>query len=202
MGVKSIAPGETATIDIRALRDNQVQDQEQRTIPYDVAHGQVRWAIIQSEGTDLLALIGRSEQVDEVKAVSSTYACQNCCSDFTQSTFISPSQVDMQVGQSITMSVFEQRVDCYGFPYLVPVSASWSSNKNSVATVSGGQVTPQRGGQATITATWNTFNSRPVQCGPGFGPPMEPHSCCGSTSSFRSATATVRVIPRVMISAA
>ncbi len=202
MGVKTISPGETVTIDIRALRDNQVPDQEQRTIPHEIAHGQVRWTMIQGEGTSLLSLIGRSEQVDEVKAVSSTYACQNCCSDFLQSTFISPSQVDMQVGQSVTMSAFEQRVDCYGFPYLVPVSASWSSNNSAVATVSGGQVTPQRGGQATITASWNAFITRPVQCGPGFGPPMEPFSCCGSSSTFRSATASVRVVPRVMISAA
>ncbi len=191
------------TIDIRALRDNQVPDQEQRTIPHGIAHGQVRWTIIQSEGTDLLALIGRSEQVDEVKAISSTYACQNCCGDFPQSVFISPSQVDMQVGQSITMSAFEQRVDCYGFAYLVPVSASWSSNNSSVTTVSGGQVTPQRAGQATITASWNSFNSIPTQCGPGFGPPpIEPTSCCGSRSSFRNASAAVRVIPRVIISAA
>jgi len=194
MGVKTIAPWETVTIDIRALRDNQVPDQEQRTIPHDVAHGQVRWTIIQSEGTDLLALIGRSEQVDEVKAVSSTYACQNCCGDSPQSVFITPSQVNMQVGQSIMMSAFEQRVDCYGFAYLVPVSASWSSNNNSVATVSGGQVTSQEAGQATITASWNAFTSVPGQCGPSFGlPPIEPTTCCRSASFFRSASASVQV---------
>ena len=194
MGVKAIAPGETVTIDIRALRDNQVPDQEQRTIPHDVAHGQVRWTIIQSEGTVLLALIGRSEQVDEVKAISSTYACQNCCGDSPQSIFITPSQVNMQVGQSIAMSAFEQRIDCYGFEYLVPVSASWSSNNNSVATVSGGQVTSQGAGQATITASWNAFTSVAGQCGPGFGPPpIEPVTCCRSASFFRSATASVQV---------
>lgn len=194
MGVKTIAPGETVTIDIRALRDNQVPDQEQRTIPYEIAHGQVRWTIIQSEGIDLLALIGRSEQVDEVKAVSSTYACQNCCGDSIQSVFVNPSQVNMQVGQSIAMSAFEQRVDCYGFLYLVQVSASWSSNNSSVTTVSGGQVTAQGAGQATITASWNSFNSVPGQCGPGFGPPpIEPTSCCRSASFFRSATASVTV---------
>ncbi|HXG06804.1 MAG TPA: hypothetical protein VNI77_05700 [Nitrososphaera sp.] len=77
IGVKTIAPKETVTIDIRALRDNQVADEEGQTIPPDIARGQARWTIIQSEGTDLLAMIGRSEQVDEVKAVSSTYACQN-----------------------------------------------------------------------------------------------------------------------------
>ncbi|HEX5733474.1 MAG TPA: hypothetical protein VF131_11630 [Blastocatellia bacterium] len=194
MGVKTITPGETVTIDIRALRDDQVPDQEQRTIPQEITHGQVRWTIVQSEGTDLLALIGRSEQVDEVKAISSTYACQNCCGDFPDSVFISPSQVNMQVGQSITMSAFEQRVDCYGFAYLLPVSASWSSNNNSVATVSGGQVTSQGAGQATITASWNSFTSVATQCGPGFGPPpIEPTSCCRSTSFFRSATASITV---------
>ena len=80
--------------------------------------------VLLREGTDLLAMIGRSEQVDEVKALSSTYACQNCCGDFPQGVFITPSQVEMQVGQSVTMQAVEQRVDCYGFPHFVEVIAS------------------------------------------------------------------------------
>ncbi len=201
MGVKTIAPGETVTIDIRALRDNQVADEEEQIIPLDVSHGQVRWTIIQSEGTDLLALIGRSEQVDEAKAMSSTYACQNCCGDFAEDVFITPSQVEMQVGQSVLLSAFELRSDCYGFTYPVQQSASWSSNNSSVATVSGGQVTPVAGGETTIKASWNSFSSVATQCSPGSGilGPPDPigTSCCRSVTNFRSANAQVRVRPRI-----
>jgi hypothetical protein len=118
----------------------------------------------------------------------------NCCGDFPLSVFITPSQVNMQVGQSVTMSAFEQRIDCYGFEYVVPVSASWSSNNTSVATVSGGQVTSQGAGQATITASRISFHSMPAQCGTGFGPPpTEPFSCCRNTATSRSGTASVTV---------
>lgn len=135
MGVKNIAGGETAAIDIRALRDNQVADEAGRTIPPDTMRGQARWTMILDEGTDLLAMIGRSELVNEGGGISSTYACQNCCGDNAEWDFISPSQTQLQVGQSVTLQAFEERTDCYGFPYTVQRSASWSSDNQSVATV-------------------------------------------------------------------
>lgn len=96
------------------------------------------------------------------------------------------------------MRAFEQRVDCYGFQYFVEVIASWSSDNTSVATVSGGQVTPQGAGQATIKATWHAFNSMPTQCSPGSGfepdPIGEPATCCRANSLQLRATATVQVL--------
>jgi Big-like domain-containing protein len=193
MGLKKIAPGETVTIDIRALRDSQVLDDEGRTVPADVAHGQVRWTLIQSKGTDPLALIGRAEQVDEVKAISSTYACQNCCGDFFTGVEIIPFSAQIQVGQSVTMRAFEIRNDCYGYSYPVEQTASWNSSNPSVATVSGGQVTSTGAGQATITATWNSYSSIPTQCGGSGVLPGPIGGCCGAASFFRSASANVTV---------
>jgi len=146
MGVKSIAPGETVTIDIHALRDNQVPDADGRTIPQDITHGQVRWAVVPREETSLLVMIGRAEQVDEAKAISSTYACQSCCGEAPLDSFLTPSQVELQVGESVQMRAFELITDCYGYTYWVEVAPiSWSSSDNSVATVSGGRVTPING---------------------------------------------------------
>lgn len=204
IGLKTLKPAETVALDIRELRDSQLPDDEGRTIPNNINRGQVRWTIIQSEGTHLLALIGRAEHADEARAISSTYACQNCCGDFVQDSFISPSGVEMQVGQSVNLRAFELRSDCYGFAYPVEQSASWNSSNSSVVSVSDGQVTPMSGGQSTINASWNSFSSVPTQCSPGsgFGPgPIGPEPCCGSAAVFRSASATVRVVPRVNISA-
>lgn len=157
-----------------------------------MAHGQVRWTLIQSKGTDPLALIGRAEQVDEVKAISSTYACQNCCGDFFQETYISPSSVQIQVGESATLHAFELHADCYGFIYPIEQTASWNSSNPSVASVSSGQVTSIGAGQTTITATWNSYTSMPTQCSPGGGfLPGPIGGCCGSASFFRSASAIV-----------
>jgi hypothetical protein len=199
MGLKTLAPGETVTIDIRALRDSQVLDDEGQTISPEVSRGQVRWTLIQSKGTDPLALIGRAEQVDEVKAVSSTYACQNCCGDFFTESYISPSPVQLQVGQSATLRAFEVRAECYGGTYPVEQTATWTSSNPSVATVPGGpasstQVTSIGAGQTTITATWSSYSSVPTQCGPGGGfLPGPIGGCCGPGGSpfFRSASATV-----------
>lgn len=196
MGVKTLAAGQTVRIDIRALRENQVLDTEGQTIPADVAHGQVRWTLLQSKGTDPLALIGRAEQVDEVKALSSTYACQNCCGDFFEGTFISPSSVQIQVGGTATLHAFEQHGDCYGYSYPVEqITAAWYSSSPSVASVSIGQVTSIGAGQTTITATWNSYTSVPTQCGPGGGfLPGPIGGCCGSAGFPRSASATVQVV--------
>lgn len=144
-----------------------------------------------SEGTDPLALIGRAEQKDEVKAISSTYACQNCCGDFFEGSYISPSSVELQVGGTATLHAFELHGDCYGYTYPMEQTGSWSSSNPSVASVSGGQVTCIGAGQTTITATWTSYTSVPTQCGgSGFNPgPIG--GCCGGATFFRSASATV-----------
>jgi hypothetical protein len=204
IGVRNIAAGETAAIDIRALRDKQVADEEGRTIPLDVERGQARWTIILEEGTDLLAMIGRSELVNEARSISSTYACQNCCGDDAQGDFITPELTQLQVGQSVILQAFEERTDCYGFPYTVQRSASWSSDNQSVATVtkvsSGGKVTSMGAGQVTIRASWQSLNTEPMQCGGPYGaiPNLPaPIPCCTSWGHFGSASATVAVAPKI-----
>lgn len=101
------------------------------------------------------------------------------------------------------MRAFELITDCYGYTYWVEVAPiSWSSSDNSVATVSGGRVTPINGGEVTITASWGSLRSMATQCSPGSGfepEPIEPAPtvCCRSIVTSRSASAQVRVRPRI-----
>lgn len=200
IGVRDIAAGETVAIDIRALRDNQVADEEGRTIPLDVMRGQARWTIILDEGSELLAMIGRSELVNEGSGISSTYACQNCCGDHAEGDFITPELTQLQVGQSAILRAFEQRLDCYGYPYDVQRSANWSSDNQSVAKVGNktGTVTSMGAGQTTIHANWQSLGTEPQQCGGPLGaiPNLPaPIPCCTSNNHFGSASAQVAVVP-------
>lgn len=62
-GVNSVKPGQTVEFDLRAMRDNQVPDETNRTIPLNANSGKVTWSV---RGPNSLALLGRSEQVDLV----------------------------------------------------------------------------------------------------------------------------------------
>lgn len=96
LGMKTIDPHQTVSVDLRALRDNQVPDDFEQLIPSTTSRGQFQWTLItgdespESDPLKSLALIGRSEQVDIVRGISSNYACQNCCNDNVEGVGIVP----------------------------------------------------------------------------------------------------------------
>src|SRR6185436_21058403 len=82
MGIKTVGPHQTIEIDVQALRDNQVPDEEGVTIPLYISSGQLQWTLRRrdeparrDDAFDKLALVGRSEQVDVIHGISSNYAC-------------------------------------------------------------------------------------------------------------------------------
>jgi hypothetical protein len=84
IGLKEIKPHQSIEIDVKKLRDEQTPDFRGTTIPISATSGQIRWTLHQHEmrvmsDRNKLALAGRSEQIDTVKGLSSSYACQNCC---------------------------------------------------------------------------------------------------------------------------
>jgi uncharacterized protein YjdB len=165
IGTKALEPGQTATYDIRALRDDQVQDQNRHTIPVDAASGQFYWSIIQAEsGPAQWYMIGRAEQMDEVKAMSSTYACQNCCNITVAGYGISPTFVKTVPGDKISFSVWQNNYDCNGniYPSNPPSFAvSWSSSNNTIAKMDGHVATAKSGGTVAINAQWNAYQTSP-----------------------------------------
>src|SRR5262249_18740428 len=78
IGQKAIEASQTVKFDIRALRDNQVPDENGHAIPLTAVQGSFKWSLIQASDAEEFVMIGRAEQVDIVRGISSSYACQNC----------------------------------------------------------------------------------------------------------------------------
>jgi hypothetical protein len=221
-GLKNIKGRQTVAIDLRELRDSQVPDEEGRTIPLDVSHGQIKWSLRQTNYSkrndpyEKLALIGRSEQTDTTRGISSNYSCQNCCTDGFAHGYVSPPGVDFEIGQQAQFQAYEVYEDCYGYLNTNQVSGGWSSSNTSVVTVSGGLVTAKSIGDAYITASWNVTESYiDGSCDGEFkytarteGGEIQPLSpgCtaygCGSLWWTNRSGASVSVIPKVTISGA
>lgn len=155
LGVQNIAAHHTAVFDIRALRDQQVPDADGKTLPLDAKSGQVNWSM---RGSQNQVLIGRSEQVDLAKGVSSNYACLNCCPDSFSSGWVDPGGVDGFVGDWWTLQAREQTVNCYGSPQ-APFNPwpSWDSADSSVCSCVSGLGTGQLPGFTSMQAHWTSY---------------------------------------------
>jgi hypothetical protein len=169
-GLKTVEAGQTAVLDVRALRDSQVADAFGRVIPLSATRGQVTWSI---DGPHDLALIGRAEQIDVVHGLSSSYACASCCPYYFSDAWCDPGNVTGLPGDTTQFQAWEQREDCYGNLF-APIlrTATWSSTDSAVATVdSSGLATAQSLGSTHIQASWTTYTyaERPDGLGCTYG---------------------------------
>lgn len=160
VGLKTIKVGETVVYDVKALRDNQVPDERGRMIPLEAKRGKIVWSV---RGANSLALLGRSEQVDLVKGVSSSYACHMCCPNSVRNTWIDPVSLDIFTGDASSFRGVERDGTCYGGvtpPYYI--GDSWTTDNANVASVSGigsdADVTGVNSGAATVTAHWDVYS--------------------------------------------
>ncbi len=130
-GLTTVAPGQTALIDVRRLRDGQIPDVNGKTIPLHETQGQVQWSM--TGGVDRV-LIGRSEQVDLVSGTSSNYACQNCCGNSFYDGWVTPGESSGIEGYQLLFTAMQRDANCYGQAYLpYPASVpSYFSTDNSV----------------------------------------------------------------------
>ena len=154
LGLKTIKVGETVVLDVRAMRDNQIPDERGRRIPLQAKRGKIVWSV---RGADSLALLGRSEQVDLVKGISSSYACHMCCPNSVRNTWIDPISLDIFTGDVTSFRGVERDNTCYGGltpPYYI--GDLWTTDNPNVADVSGigsgADVTALNSGTATVTA--------------------------------------------------
>jgi hypothetical protein len=211
LGSRTIKAQETVAIDMRALRDNQTPDSEGHKLPADLSNGQIAWSLVEGDGDGTLALIGRAEQFDVERAVSSTYSCGSCCLDSYYDSYVSPSSADIEAGDTTDFDAYQLNEDCYGNVYPIPKSASWSSSSTAIATVdSSGTTTGQGEGETDIIASWSAriYAANPYPCGPYYygaqkgdaaaiepGPQIAP--CGGCSSGFVQARPRGRVRVRL-----
>ena len=106
----TVAPHQTTMIDIRKLRDTQVPDVNGQQIPAGETRGQIQWSL--TGGVDRV-VIGRSEQVDLVRGISSNYACQNCCPNSFFDGWVTPVQSTGFEGGQLQFIAMQQDANCY-----------------------------------------------------------------------------------------
>ncbi len=162
IGLKSISPHQTIQIDVKRLRDEQVPDERGLTIPLNLESGQIQWTMhsevfLENQPLKRFELVGRSEQIDTVNGVSSSYACQNCC-DKTASGVVTPDVFsEPEVGETVQFRAYQYGYNCfmnYG-PLEVTNDVSWYSTNNNIATVNGsGLATIVNAGTVFIGASW------------------------------------------------
>ncbi|MCA1568136.1 MAG: hypothetical protein LC803_21325 [Acidobacteria bacterium] len=161
IGMKTVEPGQTAVIDVRRLRDEQVPDEGGQTIPRETESGQVIFSLMIEDGTPPLALIGRAEQADTVKGMSSSYACQSCCNNGYWDSFLSADAVDADVDMAFDFDSYQIDIDCYGnLNTFLRDTSSWSSSDSSIVSVDSSGVASMVGaGVADITASWTAYRT-------------------------------------------
>ena len=164
-------PHETRVIDLRKLRDAQVPDFKKNLIPANATDGSVEWIRL-----DNVAVMGRLMVINRRQGMASNYDCCTCpCSlDYSlEALVMSPASASVAVNGQTSFNVTATTENCNGsFKFFnVTSSAIWSSSDTSVATVgSGGIVTGQGGGTATISADfygcldWETNIDNECEC--------------------------------------
>lgn len=156
LGVTEVKAGQTIAIDFKKLRNDQTPDVNGSVIPMNLETGQIAWSVI---GADNRTMSGRSEQVNEVLGIASTYACYNCCPNGFNDAWIEAFQLYGSVGVTESFMAMQNEVNCFGTTLSAfPVTwASIYSNNTAIADfTSGSLVEAFAPGSTTIEASWET----------------------------------------------
>jgi hypothetical protein len=163
--IASIKKGETIEIDVKKLRDEQIPDEQGRTIPFSITKGQIHWSLHRSEATleeakaNRVPLVGQAMQIDTARGISYSYFCVNCCAfggAFSYGTML-PGNLGFQHPNSYQYQIVENGQDCYGNRIsdrnVTVLAYDWTSTSTNVATVNGsGFVTSTGAGTTQIRA--------------------------------------------------
>ena len=176
IGMKAIAAHQTVEIDVKNLRDEQVPDESGHVIPLNATRGQFKWSLKRTmesspeqAARDGLALIGRTEQVDLEKGISSNYACINWCESSYIASYLDMPTLEIEVGETVDFNAFQNDMDHYGdetgyyqrFAINSYGPTFWASNQTSIATIgtSSSIATGVSVGTTMISATWQDYSA-------------------------------------------
>ena len=189
-GLKVVGPGDTRTIDIRELLVRQIPDIHGNVIPLRAGSGQIRWS---AHSTGRAGLIARTEEVDMLTGVNSTYSCLNCCPDSYLDSYLLPSSDDGPISDTSQFTAFQINENCYGTTgaAIVPSNVRWRSSNTGTATVnSSGLATHKYPGSASIEGEWQVSTWEP----------LFESQICSLSLRFTAETAQMIVRPTVSIS--
>ncbi len=135
LGEREVKPFQTVMIDFKTLRDSQTPDGMGNLIPPNMDSGQASWTMFGADSNKQMT--GRSEQVNTVTGIASTYACYNCCPDNRSTIGVLPGSALVTVGGYLQLQVLTQTTTCYGqqgepFPRYV---AGWANSNPQIGTI-------------------------------------------------------------------
>lgn len=191
LGTRTLQPDETVVVDVRYFRDEQIPDSEENFLPITADRGQVYWSTTDEE--EVTSLIGRAEQYDPTRGVSSSYACLQLCPDsYRDGVVLPPNPID-QVGGQRTFEAFQLTDTTFGLPFTTPsplpehqvLRVTWfdyipgtTTDSPVVEIDSTGRATALQPGVAEIVAVWS---ARVYVDTCGGDPPPNPElvpACC------------------------
>lgn len=153
---RELAVGETATFDLRQMRDEQKPDRVGKTLPRDLERGQFHWSLVNTPGEP--RIIGRAEVVSRAESVSSSYSCPTCCPDSGNGGSFNPNAYTLAVNGFVYTGAQGQYYDCYSNWYTgsLMFSSMWTDN-TSVATINASEEQLQGigAGQTTVAGDYD-----------------------------------------------
>lgn len=168
LGVKKLKPGQTIKVDFKELRDKQTPDFNGQTIPPYIEKGQIAWTMLGGENNKIS---GRSEQVNTIRGISSTYACYNCCPDGTNSDgsigMFEAAPVGyptFEIDDTLTFGFMVNTINCYGDwgPSFLDYGENWLSSNTIAASIeSGGFTTALDVGDTYLSGQYQYYTYSP-----------------------------------------
>jgi len=157
--IQLAGPGETISIDIRKLRDEQIPDSNGNLIPRSVSSGQFVWYDSGETGQ----FVGRLVQYNPAEGTSGSfnYATGSCCGVEGQAITLTPATVTQGVGstvQYLVTATFKNTCNNSTFTADVTDDATFTSNNPTIcafnSATNNSLLTLLNPGQAQVTAEW------------------------------------------------
>ncbi len=168
--LRTLAPGQTFALDVRAIRDSQEKGAGDNTIPLDATVGHISWSVYGTGANK--TLIGRAQTVDFTKGIASTYECQCPCGATYNNGRLVPTSVTGVPGDTQQFLAQQRDMDCLGNLtewYDVNAAGGFSSDNPDVATCDlSGFATAVAPGTTNIRASWFasiiSYEGDPLHC--------------------------------------
>lgn len=164
-GILELAPHETLSVDFQRLRDEGRPDLAGRTLPRDLARGQILWSPREPN-----ALIGRVVRFDARTGRAANFSCPNCCgptSDY-YAFHVAPFSGWPGNFQGMEVDRYDRYCGWPDGPYRVTGQLAFSSEAPAIATASVGEVQYVSPGATNVVVSetlWYLDNISAEDCG-------------------------------------